>query len=313
MYFYLFCEYAAVIKFQGVIFGAVDNSVKFCNLETPYPLVEICPLSGAGETFAFYLTEEFLFNPPENVSVTDLKGGYFLRFALKRKNQPFRVIGQEKFRDAVITAFTDNGYKISLETQSGFYADTLDFEFTDVSFSHGEGLNSNLIFALFNCKNNIILNVYGIKNPTLLFSKKVDEFSFASQSFTVTEHKKDIAKHVIVVEHREIDGKIEELSRKVSFGEDFDREKVSEKLIPYAFCEEFLCGGDYKFYLSEDLQETADKLKGYFGQFIGVTPPPVFRDYQEVGLIKKIGERKYAVDYYRFDIADNRIINIFKT
>ena len=134
-----------------------------------------------------------------------------------------------------------------------------------------------------------------------------------SQGFTVTERKKDIAKHVIVIEHREIDGKIEELSRKVSFGEDFDREKVSEKLIPYAFAEEFLCGGDYEFYLSEDLQETADKLKGYFGQFIGVTPPPIFRDYQEVGLIKKIGERKYAVDYYRFDIADNRIINIFKT
>ena len=313
MYFYFYCEYAAVIKFQGVIFGTVDNSVKFCNLETPYPLVEICPLSGAGETFAFYLTEEFLNNPPENVSVTDLKGGYFLRFALKRKNQSFRVIGQEKFRDAVVTAFVDNGYKISLETQSGFYADTLDFEFTGVTFLHGEGVNSDLIFALFNGKDKKILNVYGIKTPALLFSKEVDEFSFVSQGFAVTERKKDIAKHVIETNYKNADGQIEELSHKVSCSEKFDREKISEKLISYAFCEEFLCGGDYAFYLAEDLKETADKLKGYFGEFIGVTPPPVFRNYRDVGLIKKIGERKYAVDYYRFDVADNKIINIFKT
>ena len=313
MYVYFYCEYAAVIKFQGVIFGAVDNSVKFCNVETPYPLVEICPLSGAGETFAFYITEDFLNNPPETVSVTDLKGGYFLRFALERKNQPFRVIGQEKYRDACVTAFSDNGYKISLETQSGFYADTLDFEFSNVAFSHGEGANSDLVFALFSGTTKKILNIYGIKNPSLLFSKEVDEFSFTSQGFTVTEHKKDMAKHLIATVYKETGGKIEEQSRKVSCSEKFNREKISEKLIPYAFAEEFLCGGDYAFYLAEDLKETVDKLKGYFGEFIGVTPPPVFKDYRDVGLIKKIDERKYAVDYFRFDIPDNKITNIFKT
>ena len=312
MYFYFFCEYAAVIKFQGVIYGTVDNSVKFCNLDSPYPLVEICPLYGAGETLAFYITEEFLNNPPENISVTDLKGGYFLRFSRAEKNGAFRVIGQEKFRDCCITAFNDNGYKLSLETQSDFYADTLGFPFDEVSFSRGEGINSNLVFALFNKTPKKVLNVYGVKTPALLFSEEIDEFIINATGFTVTERKNDIAKHVIVKQFAEKDGKISEISRKVTASEKFDREKISEKLIPYAFCEEFLCGGDYGFYLSEELRNSSDKLSGYLGDFIGVPPPPVFRDYKEIGLIKKIAERKYSVDYFSFEISDGKIINIIK-
>ena len=122
-----------------------------------------------------------------------------------------------------------------------------------------------------------------------------------------------MAKHVIETEYKEIDGEIAVQTRKASCSEKFDREKVTERLIPYAFSEELLCGGDYAFYLAEDLKENAESLKGFIGNAIGVTPPPMFRDYREVGFIKKLGERKYAVDYYRFDMQENKINNIFKT
>lgn len=312
MYFYFYCEYAAVIKFQGVIFGTVNNSVKFCNLDTPYPLVEICPLNCEGENIAFYITDNFLECPPKNVSVTDLKGGYFLRFLKAEKTGDFKINTQARFADACFTAFFDNGYKISLETRSGFYADTLAFSFNDVKVTRGEGANSDIMFALFDCGNKKILNAYSIKNPALLFSKEIEEFSVNLSGFTVLERKKDIAKHVIETLYAEKDGEIKELSRKVTCSDNFDREKVSDKLIPYVFAEEFLCGGDYKFYLSEDLKETADKLGGYFGDFIGISPPPLFRDYREIGFIKKFAERKYSVDYFTFEIENGIITNILK-
>lgn len=311
MYFYFFCEFPAVIKFQGVIFGTVDNSVKFCNFDKPYPLVEICPLTG-DPPVAFFPDETFLNTPPENVTVTDLKGGYFLKFSKHAKTDGFKILAQEKYRDANITAFLDNGYKISLETQTDFFAGILNFSPLSVTFRRGEGINGNLIFALFDCGDKKILNVYGVKETALLFSKETDEFNLSALGFTIVERLKDIAKHRVYCEYSESGGEIKELSRKVTESESFDRKKLNERLIPYAFCEEFLCGGDYGFYLAENIKENAAKLGGFFGEFIGVTPPPLFRNYKEIGFIYKIAERKYSVEYFTFDIAENKIININK-
>ena len=312
MYFYFFCSFPAVIKFQGVIFGTVNNSVKFCNFDKPYPLVEICPLMDGSAPVAFFLSDDFLNSPPENVTVTDLKGGYFLKFSKPVNTDGFKILAQEKYRDAVITAFSDNGYKISLETQTDFFAETLDFSPLSVSFNRGEGINADLIFTLFDCGDKKILHVYGVKETALLFSKETDEFNLSALGFTTTERMRDIAKHTVTCEYSLSDGKIKGLSRKVKSSENFDREKVNERLIPYAFCEEFLCGGDYSFYLADNIKENAAKLGGFFGEFIGVTPPPLFRNYKEIGLIYKTAERKYSVEYFTFDILDNKIININK-
>lgn len=301
-----------MIKFQGVIFGTVDNSVKFCKFETPYPLVEICPLMGKGTDFAFYINDDFLTKPPKNVSITYLKGGYFIRFSGTVESEGFSVIGQSKFRDAVITAFCENGYKISLETQTGFFAETLNFKPDNVEFTHGEGANSDLIFATFLCGEEKILNVYGIKESTLLLSTQIDEFNINYTGFTCTERVKDMAKHVITREYALNDGTINELSRKVDAGDFFDREKLNERLIPYAFSEEFLCGGDYGFYLAESVKENADKLGGFFGNFIGITPPPVFRKSDEIGFVYKLAERRYSVEYFTFETENRKITNINK-
>lgn len=311
MYLYIFCAFPAVIKFHGVIFGTVNNSVKFCNLDEPYPLTEICPLMG-GENFNFYLNGEFLSAPPKNVTVTDLKGGYFLRFSKAEYGSDFRILEQSKFNDASITAFYENGYKISLETQTGFFAETLAFSPVSVQFRRGEGINSGLIFALFDCENKKILNVYSMREPSLLLSKQVDEFNTTLSGFTVKENVKDLAKHSILFNYALDGDKIKEVSRVVSSDENFKREKLPERLIPYAFCEEFLCGGDYTYYLSENVQENADKLQSYLGEFLGVMPPPIFRKYDEIGLIYKTAEQKYSVEYFTFELANGKITNIKK-
>ncbi len=314
MYFYFFCDFPAVIKFQGVIFGTVDHSVKFCNLEEPYPLTEICPLMGSGTNFAFYPDGEFLNNPPKNAYITDLKGGYFIRFLKTDNNCEFSIINQTKFRDATITVFTENGCKVSLETPTGFFAETLAFTPDYAEFTHGEGLNSDLIFAAMGGADKKILNVYGIKEHALLLSTVIDDFSITPAGFTCTERLKDIAKHEISREYcySQSDSVIKEQSRKVRSSENFDREKLSERLIPYAFTEEFLCGGDFEFYLAENVKENADKLGGFFGEFIGITPPPIFRNSDEIGFIYKLTERKYSVEYFTFELSEHKITNIKK-
>lgn len=311
MYFYFTCDYPAAIKLRGVYYGTVSDTAKLCLLEEPFPLTEICPLGASDGNFAFFPDGNFLTAPPAGVAVTDLKGGYLLRF-FKRGTDAFRVVEQTKFRDAAITAFTENGFKISLETEHGFFAETLDFTPLSVNFTRGEGMNADLVFAVFACEKRKILRVYRVSEPALLLSCEIADFATTGTGFYTAEKLRDIAKHTIKREYAFSDGALKEKSREVSSDGNFRRELLPDKLIPYAFCEEFSAGGDYGFYLSDEIKKNADKLGGFFGDFLGVTTPPPFRDYREIGLVKKTGERTYAVDYFTFDVSDGKITGIKK-
>ena len=311
MYFYFSADYPAVLKLQGGYFK-ISGNVAPLNLTVPYPLTEICPLNGAGDTFTFFLSEEFLSAPPENVSVTDLRGGYFLHFKNKPQKGEFRVIAQQKFTDALVTVFSEGSFKLSLETASGFYAETLPFlpSFAEITRKYGAGFD--LIFVLFNCGKEKILNVYNALNPALLMTSSVESFSAENTGFTVTEKLTDMAKHTVKTLYAFDGTEIKIAERKVSSSDAFNKDALPEELIPYAFCEEFLCGGEYGYYLSDGIKENADKLRGFFREFIGVTPPPAFRNCDEVALIYKDAERKYRAEYFTFDVKNKKIVNINK-
>ena len=310
MYFYFSCDYPAVIKFQGVYFGKIGDKLTPFDLSAPYPLTEICPLNGGGDIFTFFLNEDFLSAPPENVCVTDLHGGYFLHFKNKPQKGEFRIIEQQKFTDALVTVFSENGFKLSLETASGFYAETLPFMPSSAEITRKYGANFDLIFVLFNCGKEKILNVYNARKPSLLTSSAVESFVAENTGFTVTEKLKDMAKHTVKTLYAFDGTDIKIAERKVSSSDAFAKEALPEELIPYAFCEEFLCGGEFGYYLSDGIKENADKLRGFLGEFIGVTPPPPFRNYDEVALIYKDAERRYRAEYLTFDVKNKKIVNI---
>ena len=106
MYFYFSSGYPAAIKLNGLYFGIITDSVKACDIKTEdNPFIEICPLSSGEKGVNFLLTEHFLSSPPEGVSVTDLKGGYLIKFNASHRGGQFGITAQEKFRDAVVTVY----------------------------------------------------------------------------------------------------------------------------------------------------------------------------------------------------------------
>ena len=48
------------------------------------------------------------------------------------------------------------------------------------------------------------------------------------------------------------------------------------------------------------------------GDFIGVMPPPVFREENEVGFVYRTGERTYSAEYFVFEVSDKKITNLKK-
>ncbi len=309
MYFYFSSNYPAIIKLNGIYYGTIHQSIKSCAIDGGQPpFIEVCPLGGKQPPTCLILDEEFLSSPSERVSITDLKGGYLLKFDKNYDSQEFKVFAQQKFSDAVVTVFSENGYKISIETEKDFYAENLSIELSSAEIVRIERNKELIVIYLYGEKT--LVNVYAVKgNINKLFSRQVEQAEFKDKFITV-EKLNDIKKHKITTEWEYSGGKIIAKTKRVEAGGEIDIEKLNDKVLPFVMLEEFLAGGDYSEYLGASVLENADKLGGFFGEFIGVMPPPVFREIDQVGLIYNCGKNLYKVEYFKFQVEKGKIINV---
>lgn len=312
MYFYFSSDYPVALKLGGAFFGVLSDGVKHCDIDlSKTTLAEACPLISNQPTRAFLLDENFC-GSIDGGSVTDLKGGYLIKFLRVFTGGEFCVLAQEKFPDALVTVFNDGGLKISVETQNDFFAEAVPFEPKSASIERFNSNGQTLflvsmqgdygLYSAFACDGKI----------EKVFCRRGDSCSIEN-GLTLTESFKDIAKHKTVTRWEYENGTMTEKSRTVTANANFSTDKLTDRLIPYAFLEELLVGGDCTAYLDQTVLANADKLGGYLGEFIGVMPPPLFRDFTEVGLIYKTAENSFTVEYYAFTLSNGKITNIKKT
>lgn len=307
MYYYFSSFFPAVIKINGVYFGEIFNSVKFINLENEQNFIEICSLD-ANQKSVNLLLDSNNFNVDNPlVAITDLKGGYLFKFLKTYTLERFLSYKQSKFSRAQLTAFCNEKNFLSIESASDFYVENIDFYFSSVEFIE---LSNSLVLAVFFGEKTLVL-VYKIDDKiTKVYSAICDEFTV--DSLTLKTNFLDMAKHSLSRSLKLENDKITECDVKLSSRKNLFATRLSEELIPYAFLEEFLVKGDYVQYLGENIKENADKLSGFFDSFIGVMPPPFFREPNEVGLIYKKSENLYYVNYFTFTVQDGRITNLTK-
>lgn len=310
MYYYFSSDFPAVIKLNGIYYGQITNSVKHLDIQSEEPaFVEICSLIQTEKGINFILDDNFLSSPPDFVSVTDLKGGYLIKFNRSYNVDGFSVIQQEKFPDVIATVFCENGYKLSIETPEDFYAETLYTEIKSANIERIEMQGERLIVVRIIAEKQIVY-VYktSVKTQKIFFTE-CDDVVF-NNNLTVVESRADIAKHNITSVWELSNGEFKLCSRTANRKEGFDLSQLHQRILPFAFAEELLAGGKVLDFLAENMQKNADKLKGFLGEFIGVMPPPTFREQNEVGLIYKQSDRKYFVRYFIFEMENNKILNI---
>ena len=309
MYFYFSADFPIGIKLNGIYYGIINGNIKGINIcEPEKTLVELLPLNGTDNSISFLLDDVFL-SSPKNACVTDLKGGYLINFYKNECSDAFNIIAQEKFPDAIITLFNDNGLKLSIETPNSFYADNFSFFSKNAKIERFNLDGFNMIAINFDDK---ILALYGIDGEIKkVFFDTIKEFSFDKNFCTIKSYK-DIAKHGVKIFWGYNGEKLFIKEKEITCSKKFIRESIPSKIIPYAFLEEFLIGGDFSFYLTDNVRKNSDKLNGYLGDFIGIMPPPRFRNINEVGLIYKAGDNLYKVEYATFTLINDKIDNIIK-
>ncbi len=308
MFYYFSAEFPSVIKLNGLYYGIISDTIKRIKIDSAETFLEVCPINSVSRSYNFLLDENFLSSPPENVCITDLKGGYLIKFLKSYSGGEFKVLGQEKYSDLLVTAFNDNGVKISIETANDFFAEPIFFELSSATF-HRTNLYPALLAVEFLGKKTLV-NVYETTNKIQkVFSRVVDEFCF-DKEFSTTEIFSDMAKHKVSCTWQYENRLVTEKAHTVSKAERFNKDNLPDKLIPFAFMEELLVKGDFREYLCGNVLDNADKLFGFFGEFIGVMPPPEFRDVDEVGLIYNTRKNCYKVEYFRFELTDKKISNV---
>lgn len=309
MHYYFLSNFSAVIKIDGVYLGALGKSAKTFECDkNSVPLVEVTSLSFPCTTYAFLLNEKFLTTPNDHVSVTDLKGGYFIKFLLPASTD-FSVIKQEKFTGLTATIFNQNGLKLSIETEKDFYYENLDFSFESASvFPVKLFGNAFLGIEFVGDKKRLLL--YKIADCVQKkFSAEVDDFNF-DNGFYTKYCLKDIAKHIVEIHWQFTNDEFCEGQKTITQSQNFHVENLPKEVLPYAFLEELLIGGKIDEYLAQNILSKADRLKGYFGEFLGVCPPPSFRKQNEVGLIYTKKNNIFEVNYFTFEFEKDKICNV---
>ncbi len=311
MYFYFSADYPAVIKLNNIYFGKIYDTVKSCKIDlNENTFIEIYPLTDSELMTCFILNKSFIDNPPKNISVTDMHGGYLIKARQTFFVGKFNVLSQAKFKNLNITVFFENGIKISLETPNDFFADNIDLNVCDCEIKQFK-LNQNNFVAVVFYNNPTLLVVYSVDNHIQkVFSETINEYDISDYSFSTTINHLDIAKHTVKSTWNYDNGSLKVASREITRNERYSVNALTEKILPFAFLEEFLVGGDINEFLSESMLKNADKLNGYLGDFIGIMPPPNFRNIDEIGLVYKMSENVYDVKYVAFEIVDKKITNI---
>lgn len=315
MYYYFSADYLSAIKINGIFKRKLTKGQQpfiLTDKELGSPnqiFVELCPLNGDEYPISFMLDNEFLSNPPKPIMIVDLKGGYFIKFLNLSRLAPFSVIAQHKLPYAIVTVFKENGLKISIETPNDFYAENLNFDCHDAKIMDFT-LNGNQLIAI-DFKGDInSCHCYWLGDKiTKVFCQEVQSFC-TDNGFSTTQVFEDIRGHKVVCDWLFDDRTMKIANRKISYEKDISIENLSDKIIGYAFLEEFLVGGEIKEFLCESMQDNARYLKDYFLEYIGVFPPPWFRDANEIALLYKKSQNTYYLNYYQFEIENKKIKNI---
>jgi hypothetical protein len=171
--------------------------------------------------------------------------------------------------------------------------------------SHGE----EYLIAICVGKRTLIVGFHLGERITLAFKNICDGYSFERDTLTILENKNTLLKHSI--------SSVWQFAEKVTLVKYAVQRKkelftLHEKLVPYAFLEALLTGDQIDCYLGGSVKENADKISGFFENFIGILPPPTFRKNDEIGLLYHIKGAQYRVEYFTFEIENRKIYNIKK-
>lgn len=295
MKIYFLSALTAALKVGGAYFGVIDDFEKFADVSLSDKLLVECIPQGALPV-AFFLDENLLASPPDGVDVYLLKDGLAL---FVREYPPsdylLRPILEKRAASTLVTLFRQGKLQAAIDSPKGVFVTPLPDEFERANieiFGKYVLLQTERAILVLSDEGEILLDRRAER-----CERTNEKLSVLSPVFdSLGRRKKEV----------------------FSLGESFFRTEFSllipertpndrAALFAYAFFEAVLVGADVAPFLSPELNEKADDIKGFLGEFTAVT---LTSEPNTVGLVKRKRERVFEVCYYTAEIENGKIVDI---
>ncbi len=294
MKIYFLSSQPCALKLGGVYFGRTDSFARSANIN-PADGVFVEFIPETAQPIAFYLTDAIRDTPPSHCEI------YLLRDAIAVYANDFpprdftlRPIAQIVDNDRRATLFQQGKIQLCLQTQENFVIATLPPPFAQ----------AELIFSgdFLLVKSPTMLAVLN-KNGEILFQETVLSYLLENERLYVR-----MPLHESLGRYADCTYLLSENScvrTECKLGQ--ARCERPESFLAYAFFESILLGGDIRPLLADDLQEKAESLIEFLGEFTAVLPTD---DETCCGLIKRKKERVFEAEYYSVRIENGKISDI---
>ena len=298
MKIYFLSSLPCALFLNGVYFGTVNLFERFTDVNPKDGIfAEFIPENAT--PIRFFITEDLRFTPPDGCEIYLLKDG----IAVYAKDFPPRdlalsVLFQERKDDMLITVFRQGYLQLSVESQGELRLAKLPC----TSEPTGIELYRSLIFIYE--KN--ALSVFNRYAEPLLY-EKVESSRLERDILTAVLPLCDRLGRVAECEWTITENGLVRSNFTIKQKSDDDTPPLG--LIAYAFFESLLIGAPYTEFLDENLQEKAEFLPEFLGNFIDVD---ITNEPNEFGLVYKKCERIFELRYVRVVLNGDKICDILQ-
>ena len=300
------------LRLGGILVGSAGEAEKFADIDGDSVLAEFLPDDGNLQPLAFRICDSFFAGPPACADVYryDCGADIFARFS--PRDTSMRVLAQERPGDALMTVFSEGKPQLSLEVSGGFGLFCLP-EADEYALGRQNIGGEQFYSAVCSRREKQTLCLFN-GEPREVFRDAVTGFA-CGEKLRVNFAFEDIAGHTAERVFRSENGDLTEESYTVRPREGFSPETLHERLLPFAFFQEILAGGDPEPYLAPSLAEKKQLLKEYLGDFCGVYLPKeifylVHGKKNAAGLIYRRAENAFDVKFFGAEMRDGKITNI---
>lgn len=302
---YFISSFRAGLTLNGIYVGIIDSFERRIEMDLgDRVLVQVIP-DGNGQTFNFFMCEEWLDNPPPCLDVYRGESEVILHFKYcEGKDSTFNIVAQTVYSGATVTIFKQGKIYLAIDGEKyDLYPLPIGYSFTKFSTVNIGGYDLLAVEG----KGHLALIDQGGK---MLFCEGVDNFFIDDRLHTT----KKFATCRQLEQKREYTYDGYALTPTTSYVA--ENLPVPAHALQFAFFESVLYGASFERYLCDGLKEKAHLLKDFLGEFCDVIVPTetFFRrngEKRAVGLVYKQKDNLFKIAYYGVEIKDALITNVF--
>lgn len=307
MTIYFLSARTAALKADGIYLGLIDGFEKFLECDpAARHFIEIVP-DGEFLPASFILGAEFLKNPPDFADVYTGDGEAIIYIkSFTARGGGLEVIAQSRI--------SPDGGLFTLFSEGGRTYVSFDGRHAQLYETGGKFAAASLKAGKIGGRPVMIAEGDGC---ICIFSEEGKRvFQNAAESYEAGEKLKTVTAFATAAGCRAecvfaYDGEEMRLESSVTT----ETREISDEIMHFAFFESVLTRADCTKYLCDDLKESADKLRGFLGEFVDVVVPHsrFYLRHGEVraaGLVYPLSRNRFVIKYYAAELENGKICNI---